>query len=169
MGSTKEEMKPSTKSRDVQTVNAADMVGKKGGFLSRIADKMKKTSPQKTAKNFADLTEDFADLLEKAIKDLNFPDFAVDTKLLLTQIDLRLQDMILTKRKELKSESGDEDYNRQAIARLMTMDWHFQSIAQILNSQLTGKETPLMLLELIEYHLDQIGELAVEYYKSRDN
>lgn len=169
MGSTKEEMKPSAKSRDVQTVNAADMVGKKGGFLSRIADKMKKTSPQKTAKNFADLTEDFADLLADAIKNLNIADFTTNTKLLLTQIDLRLQDMVLTKRKELKNEKGDEEYNQLACAKLLAMDWHFQSIAQILNKQPTGKETPLTLLEYIEWHLEQIGELAVEYYKSRDN
>lgn len=161
MGSTKEEMKPCTDK--VKTVDAADMVSKKGGLLSRIRDGLKKVSPQKTAKNFADLVEDFAELLESAIQKADYQTFVTDTKLILTQIDLRLQDMIVNKRKELKGESGREEYNQRAIARLMTIDWQFQSIHQIINRQSAGQITPVMLLEYIDWHVQEIGRLIVEY------
>jgi len=49
--------------------------------------------------------------------------------------DKRLNELIVTKQAELKTESGREDYNRKALGYLETM----------------------------QFHLDQISDIAVEY------
>lgn len=173
MGDTSSEMRRCADKIDkerVKTVDAADTVErKKGGIFARIASIGKK-NPKRTAKELDELIEDFDEILQGAIKSGDFLTFVTDTKLILTQVDLRLQDMILRKKKDLESERGDEEYNRMAVAILNTMDWHFQSIGHVLGRPLTGKETKdaqVTWLELVEYHLEQVAASAEEYTKAR--
>lgn len=175
MGSTKQEMKPSSDSdkKKVQTINAKDLAGKKkGGVFERWRNRNKnKKDPLQAPKNFAELLEEFDEYLQEAISPQADQDTVAilydKTKQLLPTIELRLFDMIGNKRKELKEESGREEYNRRALGRLLAMDWHFQRIKERYVDEYSWGSMGLRnlepLLDTIEWDLFEIVGLAEEY------
>lgn len=101
MGSVKEELKSSDKK--LKTVDAKDGVAAKaGGVFGRFTKrKAARDTPEVQASTFADLIE---------------------------EAETRLQALITTKETELSNESGREEYNRRALSRLKTMQFHLDQI-----------------------------------------
>ncbi len=166
MGSTKEEMKPSS-SKSVKTVDASDMVGKKtGGIFGRWRNKNKRKleSQQDKAQNFADLLERFGEAIEKAHGKDDRKNFLNEIAPLMPKLELRIFDMITGKRQELKNESGREEYNRRALSRLVAMDWHFGRVRdRISEGYGPGSVITVDDLEVVEFDVMEIVGLCEEY------
>lgn len=171
MGSTKEEMKPSTK-KSAKVVNAADTAGAAtGGIFDKIRAKVSGKNKANKNQNFADLMQEFYDVLTEANKTASIKALSEDTQVLIPKIEVRLDHMIVTKAHELETERGEENYNRRQVARLRTMQWHWNTISESLDHADDPYQvgaTAKTLLDQINYHTEAVIELIVEYNDDKD-